>query len=192
MAAGQGLIARAVFWLLPSGIYLVAIWKGRWWQPLGLGFPLGSPQIWRTLLVTSLVSGLLVLGTATQMGLSPLSLLSDLARHNRPDWSAPLLEELVFRGVILSELLDWTFDSSKNGLELRAKFWAIQLGAALLFLSVHLPWWLSHLGFAAALRMSLPVFTTGLILGFVFAHTRSLWACILLHWLNNQLSLVAT
>jgi membrane protease YdiL (CAAX protease family) len=34
------------------------------------------------------------------------------------------------------------------------------------------------------------VFTTGLILGFVFATTRSIWGCICLHWLNNALSQV--
>ncbi len=45
-----------------------------------------------------------------------------------------------------------------------------------------------HFGLTVTLERTLPVLVTGIVLGFVFAQTRSVWACVVLHWLNNQLS----
>lgn len=186
----SGIFARLVFWILPSAVYLCIVWKKDWARPLGLDFPLGFPQVLRTFAVTSVVAVFLMLSTATHVNASPLQILHTLCTRASSGWSAPIFEELVFRGVFLSELLTWTHESGPGLRQLRTRYWLSQCGAAALFTLVHWPYWLSHRGIGAALSLSGPIFVTGLVLGFVFAHTRSLWGCMLLHWLNNQLSII--
>jgi hypothetical protein len=185
-----GVLARLLLWVLPAGFYLYRYWGRRALEPLALGFPLGRRQALRAFLITIVVGLGLLVGTGAQGGLAVGTLLQRLLALQHLDLSAPVFEEFVFRGVIVSELLNWTHDTSRSPLELRLKFWAGQLGAALLFLVVHWPFWLSHFGLDQALTLSLPVLSTGLILGFVFASTRSIWPCIFLHALNNALSQV--
>jgi membrane protease YdiL (CAAX protease family) len=96
----------------------------------------------------------------------------------------------VFRGVILAELINWARDSSKDPTSLRLRFWVGMVLAAMIFVLVHWPFWLSHFGLSATLVRSVPLLAFSLIVGFVFANTRSIWACIFLHYLNNQLSLL--
>jgi hypothetical protein len=180
--------ARLVFWLVPSGIYLFRYWGRRWRQPLGVDFPLGRAQLLRTVAITLVVTLLLFWGTAVQKGIAPGALARSFLNRAQIDLTAPLFEELVFRGLVLGELINWVRDSSTGVRELRAKFWGVLLLSALVFLLVHWPWWLTRLGWGPTLDRSLPVLVTGVILGFVFAQTRSVWACVLLHWVNNQLS----
>ncbi len=193
-----GALARCVFWLLPCGIYLWRYWGPRWYEPIGFGFPLGRSQLIRTLVVTLVVALLLIVGTSIQKGMSVAELVAQLLAKAGPSWQAPLFEEVVFRGVVLSELLNWLHDTLErerhagppNLAWMRTRFWLVQLYAALVFMLIHWPWWLSHHGPSATLALSGPVFFTGFILGVVFANTRSIWGCIFLHWLNNELSVL--
>lgn len=187
-SAAVGVAARLVFWGVPSAVYLYRHWGARALEPLGLRFPLGHTQRIRTLSITLVVALCLLVGTAAQAGVHFLELGRRLLAAPRVDFTAPIFEELVFRGIVVAELLNWTHDSSRTPLELRLKFWLSQLGAAVLFVAIHWPYWVSHFGLAHALELSPPIFVTGLILGFVFATTRSIWGCIALHWLNNALS----
>lgn len=189
-SAAVGLMARLTFWGIPSLLYLYRYWGKRALEPLGLTFPLGTAQWMRTLLITLVVGGFLFLGTAAQAELTSAELARRLWDAPSVDWSAPILEELVFRGIVVAELLNWTHDSSRTPVELRLKFWGGQLGGAGLFVAIHWPYWVSHFGVEQALSLSFPVLVTGLILGFVFATTRSIWGCIALHGLNNALSQV--
>lgn len=78
---------------------------------------------------------------------------------------APLLEELLCRGMMLRGMLT----RMKPG-------WAI-FWSSLIFAVMHLnPW------------QSIPAFLIGLLLGWVYWRTHSLWATIFLHCLNNSLS----
>ena len=80
---------------------------------------------------------------------------------------APLFEELLCRGIMLRGMLP----RMKPG---RAIFWS-----ALIFAVMHLnPW------------QAIPAFLIGLLLGWVYWRTHSLWATIFLHCLNNSLSTV--
>ncbi len=77
-----------------------------------------------------------------------------------------LCEELLFRGVILSNLLPF------------GRTVAI-LGSGLLFGLMH--------------ENPLQIFYTslmGVILGYVYIKTRSYWACVIIHFLNNSVSVV--
>lgn len=183
-----GIAARLIFWGVPAAYYLNRYWGKRALEPLGLTFPLGVRQVIRALLITFTFGMGLILGSAAQAGLKWQELALRLLEARSVDWSAPILEELVFRGIVVAELLNWTHDSSRTPVELRLKFWGGQLGGAGLFVAIHWPYWVSHFGVDRALFLSLPVLVTGLILGFVFATTRSIWGCIALHWLNNALS----
>lgn len=81
---------------------------------------------------------------------------------------APIIEEILFRGVLLRGLL-------QNG---TSPIIAIFV-SSLLFGAAHLnPWQFIAAGFLGA------------IFGFVYYRTRSLWLCMFLHALNNTISFV--
>ena len=80
---------------------------------------------------------------------------------------APLLEELLCRGIMLRGMLP----RMKPG---KAIFWS-----ALLFAVMHMnPW------------QAIPAFLIGLLMGWIYWRTHSLWATIFLHCLNKSLSTV--
>lgn len=82
---------------------------------------------------------------------------------------APLLEELLCRGVILRGLLNHTTPT-------RAILWS-----ALIFGVIHLnPW------------QAIPAFILGAIMGWVYWKSRSLWSTIFLHFVNNLFSYTIT
>jgi membrane protease YdiL (CAAX protease family) len=81
---------------------------------------------------------------------------------------APVIEEILFRGLLLRGLL-------QNGI---SPVVSIVL-SAVLFGAAHLnPWQFMGAGFLGA------------IFGFVYYRTRSLWLCVFLHGLNNLIAFV--
>ena len=81
---------------------------------------------------------------------------------------APLLEELLCRGIMLRGML-----------ARRKAPWKAIVWSALIFAVMHMnPW------------QSIPAFLIGLLLGWVYYRTHSLWATIFLHCLNNSISTV--
>ncbi len=78
--------------------------------------------------------------------------------------SAPLLEEILFRGIILDGFL-------KNYAPTKAIFWS-----AVIFGLIHL----NPYQFIAATLI-------GILMGWIYWRTRSLWLCILIHFINNSL-----
>ena len=82
---------------------------------------------------------------------------------------APLLEELFCRGIILRGLLHHTTPA-------KAIFWS-----ALMFGVMHLnPW------------QAIPAFLLGLLMGWIYWKTRSLWIVIFIHFINNGFSYFIT
>lgn len=85
---------------------------------------------------------------------------------------AGLAEEIVFRGLILQEL------------NKRWAFWKSNVITALLFLVIHYPIWIYndiifHFG------SHIYVFFIGLLFGFIFKKTGSLWSVVLVHAFHN-------
>ncbi|WP_232362172.1 CPBP family intramembrane glutamic endopeptidase, partial [Bacillus thuringiensis] len=78
----------------------------------------------------------------------------------------------VFRGLILQEI-------SK-----RLPFWNANLITAFLFLAIHYPIWIYN-GDFLNLWSQIYVFLLGLIFGFVFKKTGSLWSVVILHSFHN-------
>jgi len=77
-------------------------------------------------------------------------------------------EEMIFRGLLLPLIARWT----------KSKHLAVWI-SALLFSAFHLQFY----GF-------LPRLVLGALLGYLFVWTRSLWAPVLAHFVNNALALV--
>ncbi len=85
---------------------------------------------------------------------------------------AGLAEEIVFRGLILQEL------------NKRLAFWKSNVITAILFLVIHYPIWIYndiifHFG------SHIYVFLIGLLFGYIFKKTNSLWSVVLIHAFHN-------
>ena len=86
-------------------------------------------------------------------------------------------EEIVFRGFLLRKLMD-TY-----------KFWIANIITSLLFVSIHFPIWLYKGLFEYPFILSsiLTAFVLGIIFGFVYKKSNSLWSVIIIHSLYNLL-----
>lgn len=90
---------------------------------------------------------------------------------------SPLLEEILFRGLVMKELL-----------ALRPRLPAGML-TSLLFVGAHLPFWLTHGGPSAAMwSNALGVFLFSLVACWMFARTSSIWPPTVAHIANNLLA----
>jgi len=89
---------------------------------------------------------------------------------------SPLLEELLFRGFVMKELL-----------ALLPVYLAIVL-TSLLFVGVHLPYWLSHGGATLTMMANAGgVFVFSVVACWLFAKTGSIWPPTVAHVANNVL-----
>jgi membrane protease YdiL (CAAX protease family) len=90
---------------------------------------------------------------------------------------SPLLEELLFRGMVMKELLTLLPTYLANGL------------TSLLFVGAHLPYWLSHVGPTPAMMVnSVGVFAFSILACWLFAKSDSIWPPTVAHIANNILS----
>ncbi len=98
-----------------------------------------------------------------QMKENPLSTFIPIAIF------APLLEEVLCRGIILRGLLHYYSP------------WKAILWSAGIFAVIHLnPW------------QAIPAFLLGSLMGWIYYKTRSLWATIFIHFINNSFSFAIT
>ncbi len=87
---------------------------------------------------------------------------------------SPLLEEILFRGLIMKELMNLLPVYSANVL------------TSLLFAAVHLPYWIAHGGLTqGVLANAVGVFVFSLVASWLFAKTASIWPPTLAHIANN-------
>lgn len=91
-----------------------------------------------------------------------------------------ITEEIVFRGFLLRKLMD------------SFRFWIANTITALLFVSIHFPIWyykgLFELPYI--LGSTLTVFVLGILFGFVYKKSNSLWSVIIIHSFYNYLVLL--
>ena len=88
---------------------------------------------------------------------------------------AGIAEEIVFRGLILQEI------------NKKVAFWKANIVTAFLFLVIHYPIWIYNGEFFEFLiaGSQIYVFALGLLFGFVYKKTGSLWSVVLLHAFHN-------
>jgi membrane protease YdiL (CAAX protease family) len=90
---------------------------------------------------------------------------------------SPLLEELLFRGLVMTELMALLPSFQANAL------------TSLLFVGAHLPFWLSHGGLTQAMMANaIGIYVFSLVAGWLFAKSSSIWPPTLAHIANNSLS----
>jgi membrane protease YdiL (CAAX protease family) len=130
-------------------------------------------------------------GVVIGLALSLLNFLGSMARFGAPHpsvqsltWNSVIgtsfligfIEEIPYRGFILQKF------------EERYGFWVAFLLSSLLFLSIHIPGWLSlHLLKAES---AISVFIFGAVMAIVFRYGKSLWGPIIAHSLNDFIAFI--
>ena len=130
-------------------------------------------------------------GVLIGLGFSALILLLALVQHGAPHprsgaftWNSVLsttlligfVEEIPYRGFVFQKLC-----------ELMSRKSAVAI-SSLLFVAIHLPGWISlHL---FTLQILIFVFVFGVLMAILFIFTKSLWAPIISHSLNDFISAV--
>jgi membrane protease YdiL (CAAX protease family) len=190
---------RVLLWVVPCGVYYWTQYRAFGLYRLWL-VP-DSARRWFFVVLTALIVALGVgndVANSLNLDLRAVLLKLPSAMLQSPPWSEAL-EELVFRGVILSELLNLTLSEngrakSEGGLAVpdverfRLSFWMANLSASLAFVGLHWPWWIFGEGIGSLLLLrSAGVLALSLVLGMLLVRSRSIWPCIFVHWLNNAL-----
>jgi membrane protease YdiL (CAAX protease family) len=130
-------------------------------------------------------------GILIGLGVSALILLRYLVQYGWPrlhpgvlTWNSVLgtsiligfFEEIPYRGFVFQKLCDWM--SRKAAIAI----------SSLLFVAIHLPGWISLHLFTVPILIF--VFGFGVLMAILFVYTKSLWAPIVSHSLNDFLSAV--
>ncbi|HNB50755.1 MAG TPA: type II CAAX endopeptidase family protein [Anaerolineales bacterium] len=89
---------------------------------------------------------------------------------------SPWIEEVLFRGVILRELAQII------------PGWGANLLTSLLFVGIHLPFWLTHHPLNAVIANSIGVLIFSLFAGLLYLKTNSIWPSTVAHVANNFLA----
>lgn len=192
----QSIGVRVLLWVVPCGVYLWHFNR----RNMVRGLALGVPPRWDAFAAAcmlAIVAALAVsVDVARKLGTDVAGVWVRLVTAGVYEGlQTPFFEELVFRGVIFSELLRLSgLSGDARPLPLKDRIqraWLANTGASLVFVGMHWPWWIYTEGLSTLPVRSLPVFLLSIVLGVVFARGRSLWPCVWLHWINNSLSQLA-
>ena len=173
-------LLKFIVWVLPAAAFAYWLKSARPAKYLGLSV-VPSLRQWSLCLavtVTFLLAVTLVdstIGGKSFSGAKLASLTPALALLQLV--ISPLLEELLFRGLVMKELM------TLLPAYLAAAF------TSLFFVGAHLPYWLSHGGLTQAMiANAFGVFVFSLVACWLFASTGSIWPPTLAHIANNILS----
>ena len=172
-------LVKFALWVGFAAIFVVVVKKKSLWSYLGLSDWLAAGS-WTKCLVVGVsyfslvvtyeifVSGKSVIFPA-QAVLSVSGILFFMV--------SPFIEELLFRGLILKEFLSTLSALREN------------LLCSLLFVGIHLPFWLTHNNFDIILASNcIAIFFFSLIAGWLYIKSWSIWPSVLIHIANNILS----
>jgi membrane protease YdiL (CAAX protease family) len=173
-------LLKLVLWGLPAAVFASCVRKVAPGQYLGMSAAPGM-RTWALCLVVTSAFLILVTATETLLGGKALTagrLLSfPMAILLLQFVLSPLLEEILFRGLVLKELL-----------LLLPAFLASVLNS-LLFVAAHVPYWLFHgeaLPVMAAKAAG--IFLFSLLASWLFVRSSSIWPPVVAHIANNLLS----
>ena len=173
-------LLKLVLWVLPAAAFAYWSRSARPAKHLGLSV---VPSLRDGLLCLAVTAGFLIavalvestIGGKSFSGARLSSLALGLAMLQLA--LSPLLEELLFRGLVMKELM-----------ALLPTYLATML-TSLLFVGAHLPFWLSHGGLTQAMiSNAFGVFVFSLVACWLFARTGSIWPPTVAHIANNILS----
>jgi uncharacterized protein len=161
---------RVGIWVLPVFAYLRYVDRVDAFEYLQL------KQHWKRGIVVGLVLSVVnVIGTAARLGMPDW-------RHAYITWNSVLgtsmlvgvFEEIPFRGFVLRKLQE------------RFDFWTATAISSLLFVGAHVPGWMM-LGSLTAWNV-VYIFIFGAVMAIILRYSKSLWAPIVTHSLNDGLS----
>lgn len=171
---------KFVIWVLPVFIILV-ICRLRPFEYLKLSTPINKRGFFLSMVVIVVWLTLVIIGESIISGKSVGAMLS----QKSADWLSillgvavsPISEEILFRGFFLNRLNE------------SLSFWVANSISSLLFMAVHMPYWVSRNGFSPEVTKNLVnVFLLGCLFGWIMKKTNSLWPAIGAHIANNFLS----
>ncbi len=156
----------------PDALGQIQWFTGSWWKQVGIGlmgYAAYVPFLGALLLLTLFVAPALPAEQTNPIGervTESKTTLQWLWTFAQVAVLAPVIEEFVFRGVLFKVLWQRT-----------GQVWLSALVSGYLFAAIH-PQFLGGI---------FPITMLGTILALVYAHTRSLLPCIIIHAINNSL-----
>src|SRR5262249_33967200 len=166
---------RLLIWVVPALLFVRLVEGGCVLLRLGL-----CDKSCRGLVIGLGGFAVLLLATVLRQrsGRFSFAVPTELAIWLNPILTAPLAEELVFRGLAFRVLRD------------RFNVAAALVASSLLFALIHLPyWWMSGSKTPGAIGLSLVTMTAyGLLFAFLYQWSGSLWSPLICHWLNNLMT----
>ena len=163
---------RLAVWVLPVFLYLIYVDGVNPFEYLKL------KRHWkRGVIIGVLLSVINLLGTTIRFGL-PHPTAQSLTWNSVIGTSILIgfIEEIPYRGFMLQKFTE------------HYGFWAATAISSILFLSIHLPGWISlHLLRAGNV---VSVFVFGVVMAIVFRYGKSLWAPIIAHSTNDFIAFV--
>jgi membrane protease YdiL (CAAX protease family) len=175
-ALNQGGVLRAVIrvavWIGPTCLFVRFVEGPPVLGRLGLTMHWGKGVLFGLLGFLALAA---VVGAQHHSRLSRFAIPTDPATWLNAIISAPVAEEVLFRGLVFRLLLE------------RLTVWSALAVSALLFALVHLPyWWLSGAASPAGLALRLgSIFAYGVFFALLYHWSGSLYAPLICHTLNN-------
>ena len=173
-------LLKLVLWVLPASAFAYWLRSTPPVKYLGLSV-VPSLRDWLSCLAVTVIFLLAVtlfavtIGRKSFSGASLSSLPTTLALLQLV--ISPLFEEILFRGLVMKELMTLLPAYLANVM------------TSLLFMGVHLPYWLSHGGLTqTVMANAVGVFLFSVVACWLFAKTASIWPPTLTHIANNLLS----
>ena len=175
-ALNQGGVLRAVVrvavWIVPACLFVHFVEGPPVLERLGFEKNRGKGVVFGLLGFLLLAA---VVGVQHHSRLSHFAVPTDPATWLNAILSAPLAEEVLFRGLVFRVLLE------------RLALWPALVVSALLFALIHLPyWWFSGAAAPAGLALRLgSIFAYGVFFALLYRWSGSLYAPVICHVLNN-------
>jgi membrane protease YdiL (CAAX protease family) len=171
------LTVKLLLWGVPAFGYALWVRRRSPFRYLGITVMPSARQWLRYLIIIGLFLGAQVGFAAIARG-RQLALIGVHSSLTLPGLLAiaasALIEELLFRGLLLHELA-----------ELLPRWGAVLL-TSLLFAGIHLPFWLSHGGLNATMLTNTEgVFVFSLLAGWLYLDSSSIWPPTVAHIANN-------
>lgn len=168
-------VIKIIIWVIPVILLVKIVEKSDPFSYLGLRYNFKKGLKWAGWISIILVTYFILLNLVV--------LKNDIVFNmSFNEWLNTILlvgitEEIVFRGFLLRKLME------------SFRFWKANTITSLLFVSIHFPIWFYKglFEFPHVLSSIVTVFILGIIFGYIYNKTNSLWSVIIIHSLYNLL-----
>lgn len=168
---------KLLFWITPAFLYMKYVNQSDPLMYLKLNKNIGKGIIWGLTVSLIFVPGILY--NHLFQGI-PFHLDFGLGGWLNTVLLVGLVEEIPFRGFVFQELDELL------------GFWKASIISSLLFVTLHIPYWIS-LGkplFPYITNNSIYIFIFAFALCFILKRSGSLWSCIIIHSVNDFVSML--